>query len=90
MYACSCIIDIFISRPTIQSFNAVPLLVIRTDNCCRSIYAARMMTLTQVYSFWRHVTNLERQESKEYLDVLYKLLLRPIMARSEGGAERAN
>jgi sucrose synthase len=49
-----------------------------------------MMTLTQVYSFWRHVTNLERQESKEYLDVLYKLLLRPIMARSEGGAERAN
>ena len=48
-----------------------------------------MMTLTHVYSFWRHVTNLERQESKEYLDVLYKLLLRPIMAHSEWAGKKS-
>ncbi|KAG1674807.1 hypothetical protein FOA52_015194 [Chlamydomonas sp. UWO 241] len=46
-----------------------------------SIYASRMLTLTQLYSFWRMATNLERQETKEYLDVLYNLLLRPMMYR---------
>jgi sucrose synthase len=46
------------------------------------IYASRLMTLTRVYFFWRHVTNLERQESKEYLEVLYKMLLRPMMMHS--------
>ena len=42
-----------------------------------------MMTLTRVYSFWRHVTNLERQESKEYLELLYKMLLRPMMYKGQ-------
>ncbi|KAG1674815.1 hypothetical protein FOA52_015202 [Chlamydomonas sp. UWO 241] len=46
-----------------------------------SIYASRMLTLTNIYSFWRMATNLERQEAKQHLDVLYNLLLRPMMYR---------
>ena len=39
-------------------------------------YAERMMTLSRVYGFWRHVTNLERRETQAYLRILYSLLFR--------------
>lgn len=52
-----------------------------------SIYASRMLTLTHIYSFWRMVTNLEREEAKEYLDLLYRLLLRPMMRQVPSQAE---
>ncbi|KAG1674817.1 hypothetical protein FOA52_015204 [Chlamydomonas sp. UWO 241] len=55
-----------------------------------SIYASRMLTLTQLYSFWRMATNLERQETKEYLDVLYKMLLRPMMYRVPSAPEEGD
>ncbi|MGZ5027373.1 MAG: sucrose synthase [Methylobacter sp.] len=44
-------------------------------------YAERLMTLSRVYGFWRHVTDLERRETQRYLQLLYSLQLRPI-ARS--------
>ena len=40
-------------------------------------YARRLMTLSGVYGFWRHVTNLERTETRRYLEMLYTLQLRP-------------
>ncbi len=39
-------------------------------------YAERMMTLSRVYGFWRHVTDLERRETQRYLQALYSLLFR--------------
>jgi sucrose synthase len=39
-------------------------------------YAERMMTLTRVYGFWRHVTDLERRETQRYLQTLYSLQFR--------------
>lgn len=41
-------------------------------------YAERMMTLSRIYGFWRHVTDLEREESQRYLQMLYSLQLRPL------------
>lgn len=39
-------------------------------------YAGRMMTLARVYGFWKYTTNLERQETRRYLDALYSTVLR--------------
>jgi sucrose synthase len=41
-------------------------------------YAQRMMTLSRVYGFWKHVTNLERQETRRYLEMLYALQYRSL------------
>jgi sucrose synthase len=47
-------------------------------------YAERMMTLARVYGFWKYVSDLERGETKRYLEMLYGLQYRPL-ARSVGG-----
>ncbi len=44
------------------------------------IYAERMLTLSCIYGFWKYVTNLERDETRRYLEMFYGLQLRPLMA----------
>jgi len=44
------------------------------------LYARRMLTLARVYGFWRYVTNLDRQETRRYLQMLYSLQYRPLAA----------
>jgi len=46
-------------------------------------YAERLITLSCIYGFWKYVTNLERQETKRYLEMLYSLEFR-IRAREVG------
>lgn len=41
-------------------------------------YAERVMTLSRIYGFWRYVTGLEREETKRYLQVLYRLQFLPL------------
>jgi len=41
-------------------------------------YAERMMTLARVYGFWKYVTNLEREETRLYLQMLYSLQYRKL------------
>ncbi|MBE0509188.1 MAG: sucrose synthase [Gammaproteobacteria bacterium] len=41
-------------------------------------YASRMMTLSRVYGFWKYVTNLERAETRRYLQMFYGLQFRPL------------
>jgi sucrose synthase len=48
-------------------------------------YAERMMTLARVYGFWKYVTDLERAETRRYLEMLYGLQYRPIAASMEQG-----
>jgi sucrose synthase len=43
-----------------------------------------MMTLSRIYGFWKFVTNLERAETRRYLEMFYALQLRPL-ARSMAG-----
>jgi sucrose synthase len=45
------------------------------------LYAERMMTLSRIYGFWRHVTNLERAETRRYLEMFYKLQYKPLAER---------
>jgi sucrose synthase len=40
-------------------------------------YAKRLMTLSRIYGFWRYMSNLERSETRRYLEMLYALQFRP-------------
>jgi sucrose synthase len=40
------------------------------------LYAERIMTLSRIYGFWKFATNLERDETRRYLETLYGLLYR--------------
>lgn len=40
------------------------------------IYSERLMTLAGVYGFWKHVSNLERRETRRYLEMFYTLKYR--------------
>ncbi|MDX1631360.1 MAG: sucrose synthase, partial [Thermoanaerobaculia bacterium] len=42
------------------------------------LYARRLMTLSRVYGFWKFVTDLERQETRRYLEMFYALQFRPL------------
>lgn len=44
-------------------------------------YARRLMTLSRLYGFWRHVSNLDRTQTRRYLEMLYTLQLRPAAER---------
>ncbi len=46
-----------------------------------ALYARRMMTLSRVYGFWKFVTNLERAETRRYLEMFYALQFRPLAGR---------
>ena len=41
-------------------------------------YAERMMTLSQIYGFWKYVEDLEHAEKHRYLQMFYSLQFRPL------------
>ena len=43
-------------------------------------YAKRLLSLTCIYGFWKYVTDLERQETDRYLEMLYHLQFKPLAA----------
>ncbi len=45
------------------------------------LYGQKVMTLSRIYGFWKYVTNLERQETRRYLEMLYALQYRPLAER---------
>ncbi len=45
------------------------------------LYGQRMMTLARIYGFWKFVTNLEREETRRYLEMFYGLQYRPLSER---------
>lgn len=45
------------------------------------IYSERLLTLTGVYGFWKHVSNLDRLESRRYLEMFYALKYRKLVSR---------
>lgn len=49
-------------------------------------YAKRLLTLTCIYGFWKFATNLEREETGRYLEMLYHLQFRPRAATLLTGA----
>ncbi|XP_024385951.1 sucrose synthase 2 [Physcomitrium patens] len=49
------------------------------SNFTWKLYAERLMTLTHVYGFWKYVSNLQRRESKRYLEMFYTLKYRELV-----------
>jgi len=47
------------------------------------LYAERMMTFARIYGFWRYVSNLERMETRRYLEMFYSLQFRPLAKHLE-------
>ncbi|KAK6135077.1 hypothetical protein DH2020_031198 [Rehmannia glutinosa] len=43
------------------------------------IYSKRLMTLAGVYGFWKHVSKLERRETRRYLEMFYILKFRDLV-----------
>ncbi|KAG8487598.1 hypothetical protein CXB51_018125 [Gossypium anomalum] len=43
------------------------------------IYSERLLTLTGVYSFWKHVSKLDRRKSRRYLEMFYALKYRKLV-----------
>lgn len=43
------------------------------------LYASRLMTLSRIYGFWKYVTNLERDETRRYLDMFYGLMFKGLV-----------
>ena len=42
------------------------------------LYAQRMMTFARIYGFWRYVSDLERMETRRYMEMFYSLQFRPL------------
>jgi sucrose synthase len=47
------------------------------------LYGEKMMTLARVYGFWKYVTNLEREETRRYLELFYGLQYRARVEKLE-------
>jgi sucrose synthase len=47
------------------------------------LYAERMMTLSRIYGFWKYMTDLERSETRRYMEMFYALQYRPRAAALE-------
>jgi sucrose synthase len=42
------------------------------------LYASRLLELSRVYGFWKFITNIEREETRRYLEMFYALMYRPL------------
>jgi len=40
------------------------------------LHAKRLLSLSRIYGFWKYITNIEREETRRYLDMFYGLMLR--------------
>ncbi len=48
-------------------------------------YANRLVTLSCIYGFWHYASDLDRQETRRYLEMFYNLQFRPRAEGMEGG-----
>jgi sucrose synthase len=42
------------------------------------LYADRLMKLARIYGFWKYISNIEREETRRYLEMFYFLMYRPL------------
>jgi sucrose synthase len=45
------------------------------------LYASRLMSLSRIYGFWKYVSNLERDETRRYLDMFYGLMFKQLVQK---------
>ncbi len=49
-------------------------------------YANQLLRLSRIYGFWRHISSLERAETRRYLEMFYGLMFRPLAKRVDSMA----
>jgi sucrose synthase len=42
------------------------------------LYARRLLALSRIYGFWKYITNIEREETRRYLEMFYGLMYRSL------------
>jgi sucrose synthase len=42
------------------------------------LYASRLLSLSRIYGFWKHISNIEREETDRYLQMFYGLMYKPL------------
>jgi sucrose synthase len=42
------------------------------------LYARKLLSLSRIYGFWKYITNIEREETRRYLEMFYGLMYRPL------------
>jgi sucrose synthase len=42
------------------------------------LYAKRLLALSRIYGFWKYISNIEREETRRYLDMMYGLVFRSL------------
>jgi len=47
------------------------------------LYAERMMTLSRIYGFWKFVTEVDREDTRRYLEMFYNLQFKPLALKLE-------
>ena len=48
------------------------------------LYARRLLSLSRIYGFWKYITNIEREETRRYLEMFYGLMYRPLAEKLRG------
>lgn len=43
-----------------------------------NLYAKKLLSLSRIYGFWNYITNMEREETRRYLDMFYGLMYRSL------------
>jgi sucrose synthase len=42
------------------------------------LYASKLLKLSRIYGFWKYISNIEREETRRYLEMFYALMYRPL------------
>ncbi len=48
-----------------------------------SLYAQRLLTLSRIYGFWKHISGIRREATRRYLEMFYQLMYKPRAAEVE-------
>jgi sucrose synthase len=52
-------------------------------------YADQLLKLARIYGFWKFISNIEREETRRYLEMFYFLMYRPLAEQVARGHEDA-
>jgi sucrose synthase len=50
------------------------------------LYASKLLSLSRIYGFWRFISQMERQETRRYLEMFFGLVYRPLAQGHEPAA----
>ncbi len=42
-----------------------------------SLYAQRLLSLSRIYGFWKHISGIKREATRRYLEMFYELMYKP-------------